>query len=107
MEHLRYISEDKEKGDLFYCKYNSKGQLLKYYILNTHLSIQYCKYCDILSDLLEAKQAVRSLISRDDFESENAILIRALFDYCLTLIVRCFNSSKGRKTRLDCNTPQK
>jgi hypothetical protein len=103
MEELRHMAHDKESQGVFYCKYNSNGHLLKYYILDTPVSIQYGKYCDIRSDLLESKEVLKRLnyFLDENSDPDKDILRKALFDYCLSLVVRCFNSSDGRKTRLD------
>lgn len=103
MEELRQIASDNKSQGVFYCKYNSNGHLLKYYILDTPLSIQYGKYCDIRSDLLESKEALKMLdtILDEKSDPDKDILPKALFDYCLSLVVRCFNSSVGRKTSLN------
>jgi hypothetical protein len=97
------IAFDTEKQCFIFCIYDSQGTLCKYSILDDKTSLQVAKYQDIKVDLEQAQKAVDELINIDSSETalSSETIKNALFDYVIILIVKCFNSSTGRKTSLD------
>lgn len=97
------IAFDTEKQCYVFCIYNQQGTLCRYSVLEDKASNQVAKYQDIETDLKEAQNAINKLsqISSTSSELIDETIKKALFDYALILLVKCFNSSIVRKTSLD------
>lgn len=97
------IAFDEEKNQLVYCIYDKDGNLCKYYILEDVIALQLARYVDIENDLIESLQAVKKLlkINKKREVIGNELIVKALFDFAIIKFIRCFNSSRGRKTSLD------
>lgn len=98
------IAYDHDSQCFVYCIYNIEGKPCTYYVLNDKASEQLAKYQDINFDLSQAKDAVEELSNSggQTYLKYNDIVNKALFELSITLIIKCFNSSKdGRALSLN------